>query len=316
VRLATPLLLCDAAVIPHSFELFYAATVMRTLATALRMTTEREIARRATQHAYTAILTQWCDRQSQSLPANARYVIALATRTAADVCLRQNSSTPSFRTVDDDREQQPDDEFDLRWFDIRDGLRGLTLNTNTPLPPRPDGPFSALVADSDPWRREAITAWLTQIGAATVHEAATVAEARAHALARSSHDLAILDLEQPDGSGIELVTDLHRRGWRRIVVLASPDHSHTVPLAFQAGAQACLLKPASPASGSSPYDLSTREVEILQLVAAGNSNREIGQTLNLATSTIKSHLLRIGRKLGAGDRARMVIHAMRASIIS
>jgi len=67
---------------------------------------------------------------------------------------------------------------------------------------------------------------------------------------------------------------------------------------------------------SAPYDLSTRDVEILQLVAAGNSNKEIGEALNRSALTIKSHLSRIGRELGTGDRARMVIHAMRASIIS
>lgn len=310
------LLLSDAAVIPRSFELFYAATVMRTLATALRMTAEREIAHHATQHAYTAILTQWRDRQSQPLPENARYVLALATQTATGLYHHQDTSTTSYRTVDGDREQQPDDEFELLWFDIRDGLRELALNATTPWPPRPSAPFSALVADSNPWLRAEIAAWLTQKGATTVHEAATVAEAQAHALASGPRDLAILDLEQLDGSGIELVTDLRNHGWHRIVVLLSPNHSHIVPLAIQAGAQACLLKPASPTTDSTPYNLSTREIEILQLVAAGNSNREIGQTLHLATSTIKSHLVRIGRKLGADSRARMVVHAMRASIIN
>ena len=233
MRLAHPLLPCDAAVTPHSFELFYTATVMRTLATVLRMTTERAVAHRATQNAYTAMLTQWRDRQSQSLPENARYVIALAARTAVDSCLHQDNSATSLHTLGGDRGQHPDDEFDLRWFNIKDGLRGLTLNADTPWPPPADTPFSALVADRNPWLREAIAVWLTQIGAATVHEAATVVEARAHALADGPRDLAILDLEQPDGSGIELVVDLRNRGWRRIVVLASPAHRHTVQYAVR-----------------------------------------------------------------------------------
>jgi DNA-binding NarL/FixJ family response regulator len=344
VHVLHPLPLCDAAVVPRSFELFYTATVTRTLATTLRMTAKREIAHYVIQNAYTVMLIQWGDRQSQPLQENARYLIELATRIAASSCLHHDSSATSFRTVDADPRQQPDDdEFELFWFDIRDRPREPALNVDIPSPRRPEAPFSALVANSDQQLREVIAAWLTQIGAATVHEASTVAEARAHALARGPRDLAILDLEQPDG--IELVADLRDRGWRRIVVLTSPDHRCTVPLALQAGAQACLLKPVPlqddfqgiPGSdsdikpndtpkldfvssgfggASSRYDLSTREVKILQLVAEGHSNREIGQTLNRSTATIKSHLLCIGRKLGTGNRARMVVHALRAGIIT
>lgn len=81
------------------------------------------------------------------------------------------------------------------------------------------------------------------MGAATVHEVSTVAEARAHASTRGARDLAILDLDPPDGSGIELVTDLRSHGWHRIVVMTSPDHPHAAPSAFQASAHVCLLKP-------------------------------------------------------------------------
>lgn len=337
---------CDAAVIPRSFELFYTATVTRTLSTALQMTAEREIAHRITQNAYTAILIQWGDRQSQPLQENAHYLIELTTRTAAGLAFHHNSSATSTHTADSGLRQQSDDDVEHFWFDIHDGLRELALNANIPSPRRAEVPFSALVADSDQQLREAVAAWLTEIGATTVHEAATVAEARAHALAHGTCDLAILDLEQPDGRVIDLVTDLRDHGWRRIVVLTSSDHWHTAPLALKAGAQACLLKPApltdelqripgrihsDSETHQTPmlnlthstlgptslfYDLSTREIEILQLVAAGNSNKEIGQTLDRSAATIKSHLSCIGRKLGTGNRAHMVIQALRAGIIS
>jgi DNA-binding NarL/FixJ family response regulator len=207
--------------------------------------------------------------------------------------------------------------------------------------------FTVLVVDDHPLLREAISSRLVTMGAGTVHEAATVAEARARALASGPCDLAILDLSLPDGSGLDLVGELRGQGWPRIVVLASSDDPHAVRAAFQSGAQAYLLKSASPtvvtdgvrrvleggvyadptvapmlASGTrvpgtdnTPRELSAREVEVLQLVADGQSNKEIGEALSLSALTVKSHLSRIGRKLGTGDRAQMVALAMRAGVI-
>jgi DNA-binding NarL/FixJ family response regulator len=70
-----------------------------------------------------------------------------------------------------------------------------------------------------------------------------------------------------------------------------------------------------PGTDNTPRELSAREVEVLQLVADGQSNKEIGEALSLSALTVKSHLSRIGRKLGTGDRAQMVALAMRAGVI-
>jgi len=61
--------------------------------------------------------------------------------------------------------------------------------------------------------------------------------------------------------------------------------------------------------------LSDREIEVLRLVADGRSNKAIGETMGLSALTVKSHLARIARKLGTGDRAGMVAVAMRTGII-
>lgn len=207
--------------------------------------------------------------------------------------------------------------------------------------------FSVLVVDDHPLLREAIASRLASMGAGTVHEAASVAEAKARAAASGPCDLAILDLGLPDGSGLDLVHELRAKGWPRIVVLASSDDPHAVRTAFQSGAQAYLLKSASPAvvtdgvrrvldggvyadpgmapmsapgtrvagTDNTPRELSAREVEVLQLVADGQSNKEIGEALSLSALTVKSHLSRIGRKVGTGDRAQMVALAMRAGVI-
>jgi DNA-binding NarL/FixJ family response regulator len=65
-----------------------------------------------------------------------------------------------------------------------------------------------------------------------------------------------------------------------------------------------------------PRALTHREQEILQLAAHGHPNREIAEELGLSPLTIKSHLGRIGRKLGSGDRAQLVLLALRAGAIS
>jgi len=58
-----------------------------------------------------------------------------------------------------------------------------------------------------------------------------------------------------------------------------------------------------------------REIEVLRLVADGQSNKQIGSALGLSALTVKSHLARIARKLGTGDRAEMVVVAMRAGVV-
>ncbi len=59
-------------------------------------------------------------------------------------------------------------------------------------------------------------------------------------------------------------------------------------------------------------ELSGREIGVLRLVAQGCSNREVGDRLGLSALTVKSHLARISRKLGTGDRAQLVAIAVRS----
>jgi DNA-binding NarL/FixJ family response regulator len=68
--------------------------------------------------------------------------------------------------------------------------------------------------------------------------------------------------------------------------------------------------------GDGVDSLSAREIQVLQLVADGKSNKDIGEELGLSALTVKSHLARIARKLGTGDRAEMVATSMRSGVIA
>lgn len=84
-----------------------------------------------------------------------------------------------------------------------------------------------------------------------------------------------------------------------------------------AGTAAVLAQGAMPTTmNAGCRELSAREIEVLRLVADGRSNKAIGQTMGLSALTVKSHLARIARKLGTGDRAGMVAVAMRGGIIA
>jgi DNA-binding NarL/FixJ family response regulator len=197
--------------------------------------------------------------------------------------------------------------------------------------------FTAMVVVASPFVRESIVRNLQSLGARDVVEAASLAEARARARTDSPRDLCVVDGSLPDGSGMALVGELRALGWSRGVLLSSAEDLYTVRAALASGVRAFLVSSAAapssvtgrPVPGVLPVQrprtstratgaegLSGREVEVLQLVGDGRSNKEIGEVLGLSALTVKSHLARIARKLGTGDRAEMVVVAMRAGVVA
>jgi DNA-binding NarL/FixJ family response regulator len=61
--------------------------------------------------------------------------------------------------------------------------------------------------------------------------------------------------------------------------------------------------------------LSSREIAVLQLIAAGNANKEVAAQLSIAEDTVKSHVTNILAKLGANDRTHAVTLALKRGII-
>lgn len=129
-----------------------------------------------------------------------------------------------------------------------------------------------------------------------------------------------------EGDGSTLVRTLRRRestravlltrkaGRRELVVLLGGGVRGAVT-AEAPGAVRIATRPAPQVVRTGP-ELTARELGVLRLVAEGRSNRQIGERLDLSALTVKSHLARISRKVGTGDRAEMVAYAIRRDLLS
>jgi DNA-binding NarL/FixJ family response regulator len=206
------------------------------------------------------------------------------------------------------------------------------------------GPIRVLIADDHPVVRDGLRAMLaTQADMELVGEAATGTEAVASASALRP-DVVLMDLQMPKLDGPAAIATLREQAPEvRVLVLTTFGTDADITRAIDAGATGYLLKDApreqlfsairSAARGESALSpsvatrvlgrmrapaeeaLSPRELEILQAVARGLSNRDIGRKLYVSQATVKTHLLRIFAKLGVDDRTAAVTVALERGII-
>lgn len=201
-----------------------------------------------------------------------------------------------------------------------------------------------LIADDHPVVRDGLRAMLaTQADMELVGEAATGTQAveRARTL---RPDVVLMDLQMPELDGPGAIASLRERAPEvHVLVLTTFGTDADITRAIHAGATGYLLKDAprdqlfnairAAARGESVLSptvatrvlgrmrapaeeaLSPRELEILQAVARGLSNREIGRRLYVSEATVKTHLLRIFAKLGVDDRTAAVTLALDRGII-
>ncbi|WP_295119756.1 response regulator transcription factor [uncultured Leifsonia sp.] len=192
-----------------------------------------------------------------------------------------------------------------------------------------------LIADDHPVVRAGIRALLDgEPDLEVVGEAAGADEAVALASA-SGPDLVLMDLQFADGPrGVEATRRIRALpSAPHVLVLTNYDTDTDILSAIEAGASGYLLKDAPPdelvaavraaAAGESALapviasrlmermrspqvTLSVRELEVLELVAEGASNAEIGARLHIADATVKSHLVHIFTKLGVASRTAAV----------
>lgn len=178
---------------------------------------------------------------------------------------------------------------------------------------------TVLLVDPDPLTRESLRKTLISGGIGRVREASSADGTRDLMAEHPAGDLALVSLTLGSSVG-RIVTALRESGWSRVVALAPTADIGPVIDAVGAGVHGVLIgRRANPAAANVPpsiHDLSAREIEVIQLVAEGRSNKWIGDQLSLSALTVKSHLARIGRKLETGDRAHIVALALRAGVIS
>ena len=164
---------------------------------------------------------------------------------------------------------------------------------------------------------------------------------------RRRPDVILMDIRMPIVDGVEATRQLVAKGTpARILILTTFDLDEYVHAAIRAGASGFLLKDVKPAdlvhaihvvaagdallapsvtrrllerfattlpagdqTAEALAELTTRETEVLRLLAGGLSNAEIAATLVLSEATIKTHISSILRKLGLRDRVQAVILA-------
>lgn len=203
-----------------------------------------------------------------------------------------------------------------------------------------------VVADDQTVVREGLRSLLDLFDSVEVLGTADTAEAALELVSDLDPDVLLTDLRMPGMGGIEGIRALVERGSRtRAVALTTYDDDTTIVAALQAGAVGFLNKDADPeaieaalesaAAGRSlldatamrallgrkpapadvsadpPDGLTSREIEVIALVAEGLSNQQLARQLVVSMSTVKTHINHVLAKTACRDRAALVSYAYR-----
>jgi DNA-binding NarL/FixJ family response regulator len=202
-----------------------------------------------------------------------------------------------------------------------------------------------LIVDDHELAREGLVgAFAREETTEVVGSVATVAEAMT-AYAEDRPDVIVTDLQLQDGTGLDIIRQVRQHDEKvGLVVVTMHSGDDQIFAAMEAGASAFVGKDApssevvraarhaavSPRSfmctglagamvrrmSAESTRLSTREHDVLLLLADGANAAAIGQQLYMSESTVKSHIARIYQKLGAQNRAQALVTAMRIGLLS
>lgn len=211
--------------------------------------------------------------------------------------------------------------------------------------------INVLLVDDHPVVRTGLRALLEGLGGVTVvGEASDGAEAleMVATVEQSTNsngpeiDVVVMDIEMPGLDGIATTRQLEAMDGPPVLILTTYDTQSEVLAAIDAGAKGYLLKDAEPsklhqaildtAAGKPtlspdvatmvytrmqrPQDqLSSREIELLAMLATGATNKQLAQAMFISEATVKTHLVHIYRKLGVTNRTAAINTARELRLI-
>ena len=212
--------------------------------------------------------------------------------------------------------------------------------------PTPRKKKRVFIVDDHPAVQEGLAAVFNQQNDLEICGAATSAREVLRSIAELKPDIAIIDLTLQDGSGLELIKDLHARDHRLpLLVLSMHDEMLYAERVLQAGAQGYIMKKEpmgsllaavrqvlngevylseqlkmkivgfhvgrpQPVIQSPVEILSDRELEVFELVGQGFGTREIAERLRLSMKTVSCYRQNIKSKLGLKDGPELIRHAI------
>jgi DNA-binding NarL/FixJ family response regulator len=203
-----------------------------------------------------------------------------------------------------------------------------------------------LIVDDHPVFRDGLAGLLATLPGVEVTGTAGTAEQALAAIKQAAPDVVLMDINLPDASGVEATRRAAQIApATAVLVVTMVDDDDTVFAALAAGARGYVLKGASageiaaalhtiaaggavfgpgvatrllartptrlsgPVTAPRPDDLTTREREVLDLLAEGASNQQIGRSLGISLKTVQNHVSRILDKLQAADRTQAALRA-------
>jgi len=202
-------------------------------------------------------------------------------------------------------------------------------------------PVRVMLVDDHPAFRKGLAALIESERDLTVVAEAENGKQALETFREARPDVVLMDLRLPGMGGVEATIAIRKEfPDARIIVLTTFDTDEDIYRAIQSGAQSYLLKdtsedqlaetiravhagnPLLPAKVAERLaarrqrpDLSEREMEVLQMLLKGCSNKEIGSALFISEDTVKAHLKTLFVKLDVKDRTEAAISAIRHGIV-